>query len=152
MRSINIPQVLSCIFKEKFKELSLSLKHTTYPGKDSSPFFLFDRTCSQFLICFGARASSKKKIILTLNPTPSSFFSELLSVFLPHTPYKYAQTVRSHPCGPTSSPLGWSDTTHHVQTASGHQFNGVTDSYTQYHTHGQERAGTTNASWFVAWQ
>lgn len=31
-----------------------------------------------------------------------------------HSHYKYAHTEYSYPCGPTSSPLGWSDTTHQI--------------------------------------
>lgn len=40
---------------------------------------------------------------------------------------------------PTSRPLGWSDATHHMQTATGNWFNSMTDSYPQYHTQGKRR-------------
>lgn len=51
------------------------------------------------------------------------FFFATVKLSPLHREYKYTRAAYSHPCGYTSRPLGWSDTPHHTQTASGHLVN-----------------------------
>lgn len=107
MHSINIPQVLSCIFKEKFKVLSSSLKHTTYPGKDSSPFFFIWSNMFSIFDLLWSQSLFKKEDNSYFKPHPIFFFFFYFSLCLFHThPKNMPRLYALIPVGPPAVLLG----------------------------------------------
>ena len=117
-----------------------------------SPIILILR---QFWFVLEPQPLTKRPFSL-LTPSPAFFWtSNFLSLSPPHTHThthyaKYAHTVYAHPCGPVSRPLGWSDSTHHMQTASGQQFKSMTVilDTTRTQTHTGKEGGSFSALWF----
>lgn len=89
-----------------FSRYSYFSARATQQWKDP-PFYL--DPANTFSILVWSQSLLKKAFLTT---TPPSFWTPIFhlpSDTYTQTQYKYTHTVYSHPCGPTSNPLGWSD-------------------------------------------